>query len=128
MTRRLTPQQILYRSISERQWQDTVIQHALFAHWFVHFIPDHFYAEAKQSGGMYAVAQTSKGFPDLVLVSGSGQVLYRELKTEIGTLSKDQIAWRDRLLLGGHDWELWRPSDIDTKVIPQLHGPQTNIL
>lgn len=59
------------------------------------------------------------GFPDLVL-AGHGAILYRELKTETGRLSPAQKRWRDRLLAGGADWAVWRPSDWGL-IVEQLH-------
>lgn len=51
------------------------------------------------------------GFPDWVLC-GAGRILFRELKTEHGTLSPDQIAWRYSIIAAGGDWSVWRPSDL----------------
>ena len=47
--------------------------------------------------------RSAKGFPDLVLAK-NGAVLFAELKTDIGVLSNDQIAW----LLATHG-VIWRP-------------------
>jgi hypothetical protein len=55
---------------------------------------------------------SERGFPDLVLVHpGHGLVLFRELKTERGRLSPDQLRWRDILVACGCDWRCWRPRD-----------------
>jgi hypothetical protein len=50
------------------------------------------------------------GFPDLVVVGGS--VLYAELKTETGRVSKAQQWWIDRLEAAGEEVHVWRPSDL----------------
>jgi hypothetical protein len=47
------------------------------------------------------------GWPDLVIV-GNG-IIYRELKSERGTLSPEQRAVGDRLELAGADFAVWRP-------------------
>lgn len=48
------------------------------------------------------------GYPDLTFF-GPREVLYAELKTEGGKLSRDQQRWRYRLLQAGWQWRLWRP-------------------
>lgn len=52
--------------------------------------------------------RSEPGFPDLVL-AGDGGVLFAELKDSAGTLSRDQAAWKWRLLAAGCQWRLWRP-------------------
>lgn len=51
------------------------------------------------------------GFPDLVLV-GSDGAAFRELKTESGTLRPERRDWGRALRAAGHDWDVWRPSDL----------------
>jgi len=53
----------------------------------------------------------AKGFPDLLVVTPT-RILYRELKRELGKLSPEQEAWRDRIRRAGGDWDVWRPSDL----------------
>ena len=50
------------------------------------------------------------GFPDLLLVGRRG-VLWRELKTETGTVRKAQQELGD-LLSRSQDWAIWRPADL----------------
>jgi hypothetical protein len=50
------------------------------------------------------------GFPDLVIV-GRGGVLWRECKTEHGSLAPEQRQWGDTLKRAGENWRVWRPSD-----------------
>jgi hypothetical protein len=57
---------------------------------------------------MRLASELSKGFPDLV-VAGQGGVLFRELKTQIGRLSPEQIRWQERLFAAGADVAVWRP-------------------
>ena len=39
-------------------------------------------------------------------------ILFRELKSERGTLNPDQEMVRDKILAAGGNWALWRPSDL----------------
>ena len=43
------------------------------------------------------------------MIFGTG-ILFRELKSESGTLKPDQEMVRDKILAAGGDWALWRPS------------------
>ena len=51
------------------------------------------------------------GWPDLVIL-GPGGSLFRELKSERGTLKPAQrdVGWR--LGRAGHNWAVWRPRDL----------------
>lgn len=49
------------------------------------------------------------GFPDLVVV-GHG-LLFRELKSEDGSVSAGQMAFGRAIRGAGGNWAVWRPSD-----------------
>src|SRR5690348_14896111 len=49
------------------------------------------------------------GLPDLILIRG-GRLIWRELKTQRGRLRPAQLAFGQRLMRAGQDWECWRPS------------------
>jgi|HubBroStandDraft_6_1064221.scaffolds.fasta_scaffold28613_4 hypothetical protein len=51
-----------------------------------------------------------RGWPDWVIFGTA--ILFRELKSERGTLKPDQEMVRDKILAAGGDWALWRPSDL----------------
>lgn len=51
-----------------------------------------------------------KGWPDWTIIGN--RIIYRELKSERGTLRPDQALVRDLILAAGGDWALWRPSDL----------------
>jgi len=51
------------------------------------------------------------GFPDLVIV-GRGGCIWRECKTEAGSLAPEQRQWGDALKLVGQNWRVWRPADL----------------
>jgi hypothetical protein len=59
---------------------------------------------------------SSKGFPDWV-IAGPGGVLFRELKTQAGTLSDQQNLWLDILCAGGADARVWRPEDVNAGLV-----------
>lgn len=61
------------------------------------------------------------GFPDLVIV-GANRVLFRELKTDKGTLRQQQIVWLRRLHDAGEDAGVWRPKEWAEKVLPELQA------
>lgn len=50
-----------------------------------------------------------RGFPDLVLW-GPGGLIFRELKSEQGRLSRDQQRVADSLREAKQNWGVWRPS------------------
>lgn len=80
----------------ESQFQATVIAIAEQFGWLVYFTRD--------SRG------SAPGFPYLVLVRD--RILFRELKTDKGKLSNAQSNWQKKLICGGADYDIWRPSDI----------------
>lgn len=51
------------------------------------------------------------GYPDLVIV-GPGGVLFRELKSATGRVTKDQKIWLSALQYHGLDVGIWRPADM----------------
>jgi hypothetical protein len=59
----------------------------------------------------YRSTKSEKGFPDRVYVGKYG-VLFRELKTDIGVRSPEQIEWLDGLVAAGADAAVWRPADL----------------
>lgn len=48
------------------------------------------------------------GFPDLV-ICGIGGTIFREVKTETGSLSPEQRRWGYVLQASGQRWAIWRP-------------------
>jgi hypothetical protein len=50
------------------------------------------------------------GWPDSVIVGR--KVIYRELKTEAGRLTREQEQVGRRLQRAGANWRIWRPSDL----------------
>ena len=96
------------RHTPERDFQAAVITAAHHLGWTVaHFRPG-------QVGGRWQtpVSGDGAGFPDLVLVNPErGLLLFRELKTDSGRVSKAQMRWGAALTSAGADWAVWRPGD-----------------
>ena len=85
----------------------------------------HFTAAQNQRGQWRTpVAADGKGFPDIVAArqpsaTRTARVLFIELKTNVGRLSKEQQAWRADFVAAGAEHYVWRPKDWDelTEVI-----------
>ena len=90
--------------ISEKKFQDNVIQLARTCQWKIYHPYD-----SRMSVGA--------GYPDLTLVKN--KVLFVELKRQTGRLTPRQKHWRDALLYAGAHWRLWRPSDWD-EIVQEL--------
>ena len=58
--------------------------------------------------------RSTKGFPDLVLVSrGRGRLIFAELKRQTTELTDEQVAWCDDLDAVGAEVYVWRPEDLE---------------
>lgn len=72
----------------------------------------HFHDSRRQVGpGRFVGDAGAAGWPDLVL-SRAGRVLFRELKTMKGAVSKVQQGWIGDLQKAGFDAGVWRPCDL----------------
>jgi hypothetical protein len=114
VSKRLTDRERLLRSITEAEWQRTVISYAQAHGWLV----AHFRPAMVGDKHMTAVTADGAGFPDLVMARG-GAVVFAELKRETGRPTKEQDRWLGELsnidaeCEGTHMVRLWRPSDQD---------------
>lgn len=62
------------------------------------------------------------GWPDWIIL-GPGGGLFRELKSENGTLSTDQRIVGAKLTRAGFNWDVWRPTQLlDGTIARQLAG------
>ena len=99
----------LEKNVSEKLFQETVMKWAKQHDWKV------FHASPSQPRpGVWK--SDGKGFPDLVLTSmrvPSQGCLFVELKTNIGKLSPEQVAYGVYLLRAGMEYHVWRPADLD---------------
>jgi hypothetical protein len=107
--------------MTEAEFQNQVYVVAKLHGWLI----SHF-GQAQSATGAWRTATRydAKGFPDLVLAHPTLGVLFRELKTDRGTLSKPQIEWLDLLYTAGADSAVWRPKDWP-KIVAQLQGKAT---
>ncbi len=102
--------------ITETQLLATVVEMAEAHGWLVYHQLDQ--GGVDESGRPWHGKRIGPGFPDLVLVPPArpdsySEVLFRELKSQVGRLSPDQRLWRNRLIDAGENWAIWRPSDMD---------------
>ena len=81
---------------SEADFRGWVLHLAALYGWTVYYVPDSRWCSCP-------------GFPDLTL-RRSGKVLFRELKTETGRLSREQEMWLGDLRACGCDVGVWRPA------------------
>lgn len=66
--------------------------------------------------------RSQPGFPDWV-IAGKNGVLYRELKSESGRVSRAQNRWIARLRESGQDVDVWRPADLKSgRITRELLG------
>lgn len=93
---------------TETQFQGQVIDVARMRGWLVYHPPDNVPVTAR-SGTRY-VQNVVPGFPDLCMVRE--RVVFAELKTTTGRVSKAQREWHDRLRAAGAELHVWRPADI----------------
>lgn len=75
----------------------------------------HFRTARTGAGWATPVAGDGAGFPDLVIVGSA--VLFRELKTDQGRLSHDQVGWKVTLLGADANWAVWTPTDLRSGLV-----------
>lgn len=79
----------------------------------LHRVLAHHCRPAQTARGWRTPIQGDAGFVDLVIV-GRGGVLFRELKSDVGRLSKEQARWTTTLAVAGADCATWRPGMLRT--------------
>ena len=82
--------------LSEKAWQAQVIDLATLYRWH------HFH--------VFDSRRSAAGWPDLTLVRPP-ELLFAELKTDRGRLTRDQRLWIEWLLSCGQEVHVWRPRD-----------------
>ena len=66
--------------------------------------------------------RSQPGYPDLHLWHPKYGQLFRELKTMKGKQTPDQIRVERELRAAGADADVWRPADLDGRIIQELKG------
>ncbi len=94
-------------AIKEKDWQRVVLALAKQGGWIWH----HELPSQRASGRWSTHASGEPGFPDLVLIHQSGQVLFVELKAPKGRTTAHQEMWLKLLKDAGCEVHVWRPSD-----------------
>lgn len=88
--------------MSEIQWERWVVRVAALYGW-------HGFHVRQSEGNVQGIQRADAyGWPDWVFVRG--EVLYRELKTEVGRLTAAQKLWIATLGEAGANVKVWRPS------------------
>ena len=83
-------------TLTEKKFQESVIHMARLHRWLVYHTHDS--------------RRSQPGFPDLTMVR-HGKLIFAELKTDKGKLTKDQAWWLAGLKQAHPDVFVWRPSD-----------------
>ncbi len=94
-------------ALSERAWQDLVIQYARLHGWWVYHPHDS--------------RRSEPGWPDLVLVRPP-DAIFAELKTSTGRITAVQRQVLDQLHHCGLEIHVWRPAD-EREVFSRLARP-----
>lgn len=101
------------RTITEKQFQQAVLELFSVYHWRTYHNPDS--------------RRSTAGFPDLVCVHPKLGVVFLELKREKGRISPAQIEWRDDLnataLTAKHRAYILRPSQWGALTLIARYGP-----
>lgn len=92
--RAVSAQQTLAAAMTERELQEHVRQLCAGLGLF-HYHP-------------HSSRHSAPGWPDSVII-GAGGILYRELKTEAGSLSAEQRRVGELIARAGGDFAVWRP-------------------
>lgn len=88
----------LVLQIKEEQLQNWITQLAKLSGWRVYHT--------------YDSRRSTPGFPDLTMVhAGKGRVIFAELKSTKGRVTKAQKEWLADLAATGQEVYIWRPTD-----------------
>jgi len=122
MGKRLTDEERAWRALTEKQFQSNVMKRARGLGWKVSHFHDSRRQVKTKTGRMIMIGDgDAKGFPDLCLIR-SGEILFWELKKQLGKTTPEQDEWIAELLQCGLEARVVRPSDFDSYVEPRLNG------
>jgi hypothetical protein len=91
--------------MTEAELQDAVIEMAHLFGWRV----AHFRPARTANGWRTPVAADGAGWPDLTLVRE--RIFFAELKSDRGTMHREQLDWLVALGKAGAEHHVWRPSE-----------------
>ena len=99
------------KAVAKAMSEDTLTDHVLemaarYGWWAHHDTPAYVKGDDKRP---FTHLKGNKGVPDLQLTHVQGRSIYRELKTEQGTVTPEQKEWIRRLKVGGRDADVWKP-------------------
>ena len=98
--------------MSERIFQDHVLQLCNLYGWLAHHVPPMRYNNKNALGNNWGTGGLA-GMPDLTLISQNGRgIIYAELKTATGKVSPHQLQVLRTLHRNGAEVYLWRPKDL----------------
>jgi len=119
MPKRLSAQERAYRSVSEKDFQGQIIDLAVMYGWAWCHLQDS-RKMVRRGDTTFLVGDVgAKGWPDLVLVRAP-EVLFWEVKKELGKTTPEQDEWLLRLSECGLEARVVRPSDFDDYVSVRL--------
>jgi hypothetical protein len=104
VAKKLTEEEMVLRSISEREWQNHVCRIATLRGWRYYHPPDN-----RPVNGQ--IQKIVSGFPDLCLIKNN-RMVFAELKREMGIVSAEQEEWIDAIKKCGIEVYVWRPSNL----------------
>jgi hypothetical protein len=108
--------------MTESVLKDALIGFARARGWLVH----HDLPAVNRRGRWATHIQGDAGFPDLVLVHPSGDLVIAELKADNKYPTKLQTAWLDAMRRAGLEVHIWRPEDWkDGTIVTRLLRPTT---
>lgn len=119
MAKRLTNEERQFRTVTEKQLQGRVLDMARLYGWLV----AHFHDSRRQvKPGVFVGDKDAAGFPDLVLVRPP-EVMFVELKRELGVVSDAQEQWLTALRASGLEAHVVRPSS-EAWLMTRLSSPR----
>ena len=95
-------------SLTEKAFQQQIVDLAGYYGW-AHFHP-------------FDMRRSDPGWPDLTLAR-TPELVFAEVKTERGRLTRAQVYWIELLLSCGQEVHVWRPSDF-ARIHERLKRPR----
>lgn len=93
--------------VTESEWQEMVTDLARACGWETNHV-----RRSIGKGRRWTTATSKVGWPDLTLWR-PGRLMFAELKTEDGKLTREQAAVLASLAKAGAEVHVWRPSQLD---------------